>query len=38
MAFTPTKEAKQQTAVLMPNIMKLAQERGIELPGQAASS
>jgi hypothetical protein len=33
-AFTPTDEAKQQTAVIMPNIMKFAQEHGIELPGQ----
>ena len=31
--FTPTEEAKQQTAMMMPNIMKLAQDRGIELPG-----
>ncbi|PVZ09129.1 hypothetical protein [Actinomycetospora cinnamomea] len=33
-AFTPTEEARQQTAVMMPNIMKFAKERGIELPGQ----
>jgi len=33
-SFTPTEEAKQETAVVMPNIMKFAQEHGIELPGQ----
>ncbi|WP_272927725.1 hypothetical protein [Pseudarthrobacter sp. ATCC 49987] len=33
-AFTPTEEAKQQSAVMMPNIMKFAEEQGIELPGQ----
>jgi hypothetical protein len=32
-AFTPTAEAKQQTAVVMPNIVRFAKERGIELPG-----
>lgn len=32
-AFTRTDEAKQQTAVMMPNIMTYAQEHGIELPG-----
>ena len=37
-AFTPTEEAKRQTAVMMPNIMKFAQEHGIELPAQLASS
>jgi hypothetical protein len=31
-AFTPTAEAKEQTAV-MPNILAYAQEHGIELPG-----
>ena len=36
-AFTPTEEAKQQTAVVMPNIMKFAEEQGIELPGQMTS-
>lgn len=35
-AFTPTGEAKQQTAVMMPNIVKFAEERGIELPGLQA--
>lgn len=37
-AFTPTEEAKQQTAVMMPNVMKYAKEHGIELPGQEQSS
>ncbi len=37
-AFTPTEEAKQQTAVMMPNIMRFAEEHGIELPEQATSS
>ncbi len=37
-AFTPTEEAKQQTAVMMPNIIKFAEEHGIELPEQATSS
>lgn len=32
-AFTPTAEAKEQTAVMMPNILAFAQEHGIELPG-----
>ena len=32
-AFTPTEEARQQAAVVMPNVMKYAQEHGIELPG-----
>ena len=36
-AFTLTEEAKQQSAVMMPNIMKFAEEHGIELPGQATS-
>ena len=37
-AFTPTQEAKQQAAVMMPNAMKFAEEHGIELPEQRASS
>ena len=37
-AFTPTEEAKQQDAVVMPNVLKYAQEHGIELPGQVTSS
>ncbi|WP_448006496.1 hypothetical protein [Agromyces bauzanensis] len=37
-AFTPTEEAKEQTAVMMPNLMKFAAEQGIELPGQASTS
>lgn len=36
-SFTPTEEAKEQTAVMMPNMMKYAAEQGIELPGQASS-
>lgn len=31
-AFTPTEEAEQQAAVMMPNAMKYAEEHGIELP------
>lgn len=31
-AFTPTEEAKQETAVVMPNVMKYAKQLGIELP------
>lgn len=37
-AFTPTEESKQQAAVMMPNMMKYAEEHGIELPGQETSS
>ena len=37
-AFTPTEEAKQQSAVMMPNVMKYAEEHGIELPGREPSS
>ena len=37
-SFTPTEEAKQESAVVMPNMMKFAAEQGIELPGQATSS
>jgi hypothetical protein len=37
-AFTPTEEARQQTAVMMPNIVKSAEERGIELPAQVTST
>ncbi len=31
-AFTPTGEARQQTAVMMPNVLKYAEEHGIEVP------
>ena len=31
-AFTPTEEARQQAAVMMPNVMKFAKEHGIEVP------
>ena len=37
-AFTPTEEAKAQSAVIMPNIIKFAKEQGIELPAQGMSS
>lgn len=37
-AFTPTEEARQQSAVVMPNVFRFAQEHGIELPGQMAST
>lgn len=36
--FTPTTEAKEQTAVVMPNMVKYAQEHGIELPAELMSS
>ncbi len=31
-AFTPTKEAREQAAVMLPNVMKFAEEHGIEVP------
>ncbi len=31
-AFTPTEEARQQVAVMMPNVMKYAEEHGVEVP------
>lgn len=37
-AFTPTAEAKQQAAVMMPNAIKFAEEHGIALPEQMTSS
>jgi hypothetical protein len=37
-AFTPTEESKQEAAVIMPNMMKYAEEHGIELPEPATSS
>ena len=37
-AFTPTAEAKEQMAVMMPNIMRYADEHGLELPGMAPSA
>ncbi|TFC44338.1 hypothetical protein E3T26_00915 [Cryobacterium sp. TMT1-21] len=37
-AFTPTQDAKEQAAVIMPNVMKFAQEQGIALPAQGPSS
>lgn len=33
-AFTPTKEAREEAAVMMPNVMKYAEEHGIDLAGQ----
>ncbi|HEX8973844.1 hypothetical protein [Oryzihumus sp.] len=37
-AFTPTEEAKAQAAVMMPNVVKYAEEHGIELPAEVTSS
>lgn len=37
-AFTPVMEAKQQTAVLMPNILKFAEQHGIEVPSAVSPS
>ncbi|HET8561412.1 MAG TPA: hypothetical protein VFL69_12895 [Marmoricola sp.] len=37
-AFTPTAEARQQTALMMPNIVKFAEEHGIELPKTLTAS
>ena len=31
-AFTPTEEARQQAAVMMPNVLKYAKEQGVEVP------
>lgn len=36
-AFTPVEQAREQTAVMMPNIVRFAQEQGIELPGQMSA-
>lgn len=36
--FTPTAEARQQTAVVMPNIMRFAKDHGIALPEGVAGS
>lgn len=33
-AFTPSEDAKRQSEWMMPNIIKYAEEHGIELPGQ----
>lgn len=38
MAFTPAEEAKEQTAVMMPNLLRFAKERGIELPQRDMSA
>lgn len=37
-AFTPTREAKEQAAVIMPNMMKYAEEHGIQLPAEMMAS
>lgn len=37
-AFTPSEEAKQQTAWMMPNMIRFAAERGIDLPGPMTAS
>lgn len=37
-AFTPTVEAKEEAAVIMPNIAKFAKERGIDLSAQGVTS
>lgn len=37
-AFTPTPQAKEQAAVVMPNMVKYAKEHGIELPAELMSS
>ena len=37
-AFTPMDEARQEAAVMMPNVMKYAKEHGIELPSQMAGT
>ena len=37
-AFTPTAEARAQAAVIMPNIVRYAQEHGIELPAELRPS
>jgi hypothetical protein len=31
-AFTPTEEARQETAVMMPNVVAFAKAHGVELP------
>lgn len=38
LAFTPTAEARQQAAEMMPNAVAFAQAHGIELPEQMTSS
>ena len=38
-AFTPTDEAREQAAVMMPNVMRFAEEHGVEVPpGFAATA
>jgi hypothetical protein len=38
LAFTPTAEAKEQMAIIMPNMIKVAKEQGIELPAELMPS
>ena len=33
-AFTPTAQAKEQAAVVMPNMVRYAKEQGVELPAE----
>lgn len=37
-AFTPTAEARAQAAVVMPNIVRYAQDHGIDLPAELRRS
>ncbi|HET9648006.1 MAG TPA: hypothetical protein VFP34_07220 [Microlunatus sp.] len=37
-AFTPAEEARQQAAVVMPNVMKYAQEQGVALPAEMVAA
>jgi hypothetical protein len=37
-AFTPTTQAREQAAVLLPNMLTYAKEHGIELPAELMSS
>jgi len=37
-AFTPTVEAREETAVIMPNVMKFAKERGIDISAVGVTS
>ena len=36
-AFTRTDEARREDAVVLPNVMRFAQEHGIELPDDASA-
>lgn len=37
-SFTPTAEAREQAAVMMPNVLKFAEEQGVELPADLMSA